>query len=358
MGTRQYCYWVLWALTVRWWWIQGVSCAGERGKGAVAVPRLARPLTFNLKSVPLEEVYTPLFGDTNVQVSEDGNSVKLILDRRSGSGLISQDLYYFGFFSASIKLPEDYTAGIVTAFYTSNGDIFQHNHDELDFEFLGNIRGKEWRVQTNVYGNGSTNFGREERYKLWFDPTEDFHQYSILWTDRHIVFFIDDIPIREVERSEAMGEQYPLKPMSVYTTIWDGSEWATAGGRYKVNYKYAPFTMELSNLILEGCAVDPIEQEQEKEKKIHCVEERKSQTLLLSELSQEQRQAMEWFRGKYIYYSYCDDTARYPSQLAECPLRDPKKPIATATLKFGRHHRHHRKRSTKLHSFSSALGSV
>lgn len=69
----------------------------------------------------------------------------------------------------------------------SNGDIYEKNHDEIDFEFLGNIRGKDWRIQTNIYGNGSTSIGREERYGLWFDPSEDFHQYSILWTENMIV---------------------------------------------------------------------------------------------------------------------------------------------------------------------------
>lgn len=69
----------------------------------------------------------------------------------------------------------------------SNGDMYENNHDELDFEFLGNIRGKEWRIQTNVYGNGSTNVGREERYTLWFDPSEEFHRYSILWVEDQIM---------------------------------------------------------------------------------------------------------------------------------------------------------------------------
>ena len=70
---------------------------------------------------------------------------------------------------------------------TSNGDIFEKTHDELDFEFLGNIKGKQWRIQTNVYGNGSTSRGREERYLLPFDPTEEAHQYSILWTADNIM---------------------------------------------------------------------------------------------------------------------------------------------------------------------------
>ncbi|CAK9136052.1 unnamed protein product [Ilex paraguariensis] len=66
----------------------------------------------------------------------------------------------------------------------SNGDIFDKNHDELDSEFLGT---SEAKIQTNVYGNGSTNVGRGERYGLWFDPSEDFHQYSILWTEIWII---------------------------------------------------------------------------------------------------------------------------------------------------------------------------
>lgn len=41
------------------------------------------------------------------------------LNVNAGSGFVSQDLYLHGFFSASIKLPADYTAGVVVAFYVS-----------------------------------------------------------------------------------------------------------------------------------------------------------------------------------------------------------------------------------------------
>lgn len=37
----------------------------------------------------------------------------------AGSGVISTEYYNYGFFSASIKLPAIYTAGIVVAFYVS-----------------------------------------------------------------------------------------------------------------------------------------------------------------------------------------------------------------------------------------------
>lgn len=48
------------------------------------------------------------------------NFVKyVVVHAFAGSGFVSHDLYNHGFFSASIKLPADYTAGVVVAFYVS-----------------------------------------------------------------------------------------------------------------------------------------------------------------------------------------------------------------------------------------------
>lgn len=62
------------------------------------------------------------------------------------------------------------------------------NHDELDFEFLGNVSGEPYLLQTNVYVNGTGN--REQRHSLWFDPTTGFHFYSVLWNRYHIRLLI------------------------------------------------------------------------------------------------------------------------------------------------------------------------
>lgn len=69
----------------------------------------------------------------------------------------------------------------------SNDGLYSKNHDEFDIELLGTIPGEEYVVQTNVYEDGSTQIGREQRFHLWFDPTLDFHEYAILWTTQHIV---------------------------------------------------------------------------------------------------------------------------------------------------------------------------
>ncbi|GJY48876.1 probable xyloglucan endotransglucosylase/hydrolase protein 28 [Tanacetum coccineum] len=67
----------------------------------------ANGLARNLPVLSFDEGYSQLFGDDNMIVLKDG------------SGFVSQDLYLHGYFSASIKLPADYTAGVVVAFYVS-----------------------------------------------------------------------------------------------------------------------------------------------------------------------------------------------------------------------------------------------
>ncbi|CAL5359516.1 unnamed protein product [Camellia sinensis] len=305
---------------------------------------------FNLSTITFNQGYSPLFSDFNIIRSDDDKSVSLLLNRLSGSGFISSDYYNYGLFSANIKLPSNYSAGIVVAFYMSNGDVFEKTHDELDFEFLGNIHGRPWRFQTNLYGNGSIHRGREERYTLWFDPAKEFHRYTILWTSKNIIFYVDDVPIREVVRSKAMGADYPSKPMSLYATIWDASTWATNGGKYKVNYRFQPFVSEFKDLVLQGCPVDPIQH-------LHAPHCDNSTAALesadFSNITAEGSKSMSRFRERYMYYSYCYDTVRYPMPPPECIIVPSEQHLFKETgklkdalkMKFGRHPTHRRRRS-------------
>ncbi|KAH6755650.1 xyloglucan endotransglucosylase/hydrolase 30 [Perilla frutescens var. hirtella] len=294
----------------------------------------------NITTTPFSKGFTPLFGEPNIIPSVDDRSLQLHLNQYTGSGFKSSNLYNHGLFSAKIKLPSDYAAGVVVAFYTTNVDMFRKTHDELDFEFLGNIRGKAWRFQTNMYGNGSTNRGREERYYLWFDPSKDFHRYTILWTTTNIIFYIDDIPIREIVRNDAMRADFPSKPMALYATIWDASDWATSGGKYKANYKYAPFVAEFTDLVLNGCATDPLE---EVVTTAGCAE-RDGQLANFGTITPKQKMAMKKFRERYTYYSYCYDTLRYPVPPPECVIdaAERQRFKETGRLKFDEKHHHRR----------------
>lgn len=149
-----------------------------------------------------------------------------------------------------------------------------------------------------------------------------------------------------------MGGDFPAKPMSLYATIWDGSNWATNGGRYKVNYKYAPYIAEFSDLVLHGCAVDPIEPSSSK-----CENVPNSQTTIPTGITREQRIKMENFRKKHLQYSYCYDKIRYDAPPAECVINPQQaerlRGFDPVTFGGGRcrhsrqhhHHHHHRSRS-------------
>ncbi|KAE8726009.1 putative xyloglucan endotransglucosylase/hydrolase protein 10 [Hibiscus syriacus] len=185
-----------------------------------------------------------MWAPNHVNTSSNGRERSLKLDQESGSGFASNQMFLFGRIDMQIKLVPGNSAGTVLAYYLASD---QPNREEIDFEFLGNVSGEPYIVQTNIYVDGFDN--REERIYLWFDPTEDYHTYSILWNLHQIVFMVDSIPIRLYRNHADKGVAYPgWQPMSIKISLWNGESWATRGGLDKIDWSKGPFIAPIQGL--------------------------------------------------------------------------------------------------------------
>ncbi|GLJ44621.1 hypothetical protein SUGI_0937860 [Cryptomeria japonica] len=197
----------------------------------------------------------------------------------------------------------------------SNSQTYEGWHDEIDIEFLGTIPGEPYKLQTNVYGNSTGDgnlIGREQQFHLWFNPTQDFHNYSILWTPSQVLFLVDVIPIRRFPKTKSLGVIYPSKPMSKYARIWDASSWARDGGKYKASYTYESFLSSYTNSQTIGCH----------DKDNYCSKVLLDGCLVSPHLNKKQIVDLKYVRKNYMTYDYCQDLQPYPKgSMPECPTQ-------------------------------------
>jgi len=138
-------------------------------------------------------------------------------------------------------------------------------------------------------------------------------------------WFVDDKVIRVFHnKSQEIHVPYPVsRPMAIQCSIWDGSEWATQGGRVKINYTYAPFVAQYEGFGgVDGCPACPATPATACDNVdiSSCSDATKYWFLRQEELTKQQIKQLKKHRAKYIVYDYCTDTGRFPSGLPlECP---------------------------------------
>ncbi|XP_016515648.1 xyloglucan endotransglucosylase protein 1-like [Nicotiana tabacum] len=251
------------------------------------------------------------WGDGRVKILENGQLLTLSLDKTSGSGFRSKRQYMFGKIDMKIKLVPGNSAGTVTTYYLSS---LGPTHDEIDFEFLGNLSGDPYILHTNVFVQGKGE--REQQFYLWFDPTKDFHTYSILWNPRSIIFSVDGTPIRQFKNLEASrGIPYPKnQPMWIYSSLWDAEDWATRGGLVKTDWSKAPFIASYRNFNAQACVWSSGSTSS-------CSINSTANSWITESLDNSGQARIKWVQKNYMVYNYCTDTKRFPQGFPlECSL--------------------------------------
>ncbi|CAL5011328.1 unnamed protein product [Urochloa decumbens] len=243
--------------------------------------------------------------DGTVRTGNDASGQKVMmlnLDRSSGpAGFNSKEQFLYGEFSIEMKLIPGNSAGTVSCFYLSSGT--DDWRDEIDMEFMGNSSGQPVVLNTNVWANGDGK--KEHQFDLWFDPSADYHTYTIMWNPTNILFKVDNIFIRSFKRYADLA--YPSsKPMTLHATLWDGSYWATQKGRIPIDWNSAPFVVSYRSFYANACVAGGA-----------CHAGRDG--WMSRRLNAAEWGTVRWAEHNYMRYNYCTDAWRFPNGLpAEC----------------------------------------
>ncbi|KAM0129825.1 hypothetical protein ACHAO1_008245 [Botrytis cinerea] len=154
--------------------------------------------------------------------------------------------------------------GIVSSFILESDDL-----DEIDWEWLG---ANNAEAENNFFGKGNTTTYDRAQYPAVATPIDTFHNYTIDWTAKSTIWYIDGVAVRTLlydDKQTVGGKNYPQTPMLVKMGSWIGcaskaaeTDSATAGtcswAGGAVDLTQGPFTMYVKNVTIQdyGCATE------------------------------------------------------------------------------------------------------
>lgn len=142
---------------------------------------------------------------SNVRQSENGLRLVLPKGTYDGGEIISNRR--FGFRTAAARMKTPRATGSISAFFFYEG--VRGGNDEIDIEIFNNGSRQIWF--TTWVGGTQTNHVQRV---LPFDPSLEFHDYTIEWSSDRIAFYVDGEPFEE------MSEGIPQNQMYLMANAW------------------------------------------------------------------------------------------------------------------------------------------
>lgn len=118
-------------------------------------------------------------------------------------------------------------------------------------------------------------------------------------------FFVDAVPVRAFRNNEAFGVPFPNnRGVGIFASLWDGSSWATQGGKVPLDWSAAPFVASFEGFGVDACEVgDDVSACSAGQGNWWDTEP--YETLNANQIGQ-----LHDVRSKYVVYDYCTDTSR------------------------------------------------
>ncbi|KIH93792.1 hypothetical protein SPBR_04164 [Sporothrix brasiliensis 5110] len=202
-----------------------------------ADPAFGTDHMFIFNSTPSSDFWVPTAGSVSYSAE---NGAQFTINKQGDSPTIRSSFYiFFGRTEMMIKAASG--TGIISSVMFLSDDL-----DEIDLEFMG---GNQSYVETNYFGKGRQDFNNAIYYPVNGGISNDFHNYTTVWTNESLTYYIDGTKARTLLPKDANNtSNYPQTPVRISLGIWAGGdptlpegtrEWA--GGT--TDYTKGPFHM-------------------------------------------------------------------------------------------------------------------
>ncbi|KAI9903433.1 hypothetical protein N3K66_002785 [Trichothecium roseum] len=224
------------------------DCDPTKGDDCDPNPALGTDETWYFNSTPNGQLWETKVGPVYY---DSENGAKFTVAKQGDSPTIRTKFYFF-FGRCEFLLKAAPGKGIVSSMMLLSDDL-----DEIDWEFIG----VKSAASTNYFGKGLEDFTKGEWYDMGDNtPHDDYHNYTIHWTEEKLEWWVDEKLVRTVtngDGTETNGtDTYPQTPMRMSLGIWAGGdprlpegtrEWA--GG--EVDFDEGPFDMYVKQARIE-----------------------------------------------------------------------------------------------------------
>lgn len=140
---------------------------------------------------------------------------------------------------------------------------------------------------------------------------------SIVWILYCCVcsYLVDNTVIRIFRNLKNLGLAYPASQQTqAFSALFDGSDWATQGGKVPINFAGAPFVASYGSFQLDACINNGVDVTACQTNYQNNWWEGPAYTAL----SSSQISNLQYIRKTYLVYDYCTDVARNPVAPVEC----------------------------------------